>query len=69
MYTEKELMTSAGYKEGLRLLGGQNGLNAGFDTGPDGLLIFCAAGDPVGSGDWQTAQRQLTDRPLPQIRY
>jgi len=67
LYTEAERKTSAAYNEGLRRLGGRNGLNVRFD-GPDGLRIVWASGDPVGTGGWQPAQLRLVERLLPHIR-
>lgn len=67
LYTEAELKTSAAYNEGLRRLGGQDGLNVRFD-GPDGLRIVWASADPVGTGGWQSAQIEMVERLLPHIR-
>ena len=68
LYSKKELKTSVAYNEGLRRLGGQNGLNVRFD-GPDGLHIYWGVGDPVRSGGWQSAQIELSQRLLPHIRH
>ena len=66
VYTEEELKTSPAYNEGLRSLGSRNGLYVRFD-GPDGLRIVWGVGDPVGGGDWQSAQLGLIERLLPHI--
>ena len=66
VYTEEELKTSPAFNEGLRSLGSRNGLYVRFD-GPDGLRIVWGVGDPVGGGDWQSAQLELIERLLPHI--
>ena len=66
LYTEDELKTSPAYNEGLRILGNRNGLTARFD-GPDGLRIVWGAGDPVGSGGFESAQLRLVERLLPHV--
>ena len=66
LYTEDELKTSPAYNEGLRGLGNRNGLTARFD-GPDGLRIVWGAGDPVGSGGYESAQLRLIGRLLPHV--
>ncbi|MCY4141083.1 MAG: hypothetical protein OXF56_22805 [Rhodobacteraceae bacterium] len=66
LYTEGELKTSPAYNDGLRLLGGQNGLHARFD-GPDGLRITWSLGDPVGGDGWETAPLRLIERLLPHV--
>ena len=66
VYTEEELKTSPAFNEGLRSLGSRNGLYVRFD-GPDGLRIVWGVGDPVGVGDWQSAQLGLIERLLPHI--
>ena len=67
LYTDQEKKTSPVYNEGLPRLGGQDGLDVRFD-GPDGLRIVWALGDPVGTGEWQSAQLELIRRLLPHIR-
>ena len=65
LYTEEELKTSRAYNEGLRLLGGQYGLNVRFDA-PDGLRIVWSLGDPLGDG-WQSDRLRLLERLLPHV--
>ena len=67
LYTEAELKTSAGYNEGARRLGSQNGLNVRFE-GPDGLQIVWASSDPVATDGWQSGQLDLIQNLLPHVR-
>ena len=66
LYSEDQLKTLAAYNEGSPVPGCQNGLTARFD-GPDGLRIIWAAGDPVASGGYESAQLRLVERLLPHV--
>ena len=65
LYAEGELKTSPVYNEGLRRMGGDEGLLVRFD-GPDGSRIIWGTGNPLGGG-WQSARIQLLERLLPHI--
>ena len=66
LYSEEERKTSPAYNEGLPILGCRHGLTARLD-GPDGLRIVWGAGDPVGSGGWESAQLRLVGHLLPHV--
>ncbi len=65
LYTQDELKTSPVYNEGLRRMGGHEGLLVRFD-GPEGLGIIWGAGNPVG-GVWQQDRLRLLERLLPHL--
>ncbi len=67
LYTAEELQTSRAYNEGLRRIGGQQGVIARLD-GPAGSTIAWATGDPVTRGGWAAAQHALMKGLLPHIR-
>lgn len=67
LYTAEELQTSRAYNEGLRRIGGQQGVIARLD-GPAGSTIAWATGDPVIRGGWAAAQHMLMKGLLPHIR-
>ena len=67
LYTAEELKTSRAYNEGLRRIGGQQGVTARLD-GPAGCHIAWATGDPVGADGWAAPQLALMQGILPHIR-
>ena len=67
LYTAEELKTSRAYNEGLRRIGGQQGMTVRLD-GPAGCTIAWATGDPVGAGGWEVSQLALMKGLLPHIR-
>lgn len=67
LYTEQELKTSATYNEFSRRCGARNGLLARLD-GPSGSHITWASNDPIGPGDWKSAQLEMIQRFMPHVR-
>ena len=67
LYTEDERKTSTAYNEGVRLLGGRDGLRVCID-GADGLRIVWGAGDPLDGRGWQSAELEWIERLLPHVR-
>ncbi|MCY3761932.1 MAG: helix-turn-helix transcriptional regulator [Gemmatimonadetes bacterium] len=67
LYTARELRKSPAYNESWRRRVAQNGLIARLD-GEDDLQIVWTIGDPLGSGDWQSARLQLIESLLPHVR-
>ena len=67
LFTEEEQKASAVYNECAALMLARNSINLRLD-GPDGSSICWVINDPVGGGDWSSAQLDLIRRLLPHIR-
>ena len=67
LFSEEEQKTSLVYNECSTLMLARNSINLRMD-GPDGSSICWGINDPVGGGDWSSAQLGLIRRLLPHIR-
>ena len=67
LFSEEEQKTSLVFNECSTLMLARNSINVRLD-GPDGSSICWGINDPVGGGDWSSAQLGLIRRLLPHIR-
>ena len=67
LFSEEELKTSVLYNDFSIRMHAQNSINMRLD-GPDGSSIYWGINDPVGGGDWSSAQLGMIRRLLPHIR-